>query len=342
MNQEHDNDIPVCSQCKREMGRGTFCGLVCQTVFQCAIDYTMVNCKDKFSKYVWIGEIAKGVGAYGVIYQVFNKERQEMTILKAQVYNRTAFNNESQRKADNEMLVACQMSGLWGYVTIYDYWICHAKPVDPVFRQSSIKHYLSDDNNILFYIDMERLDGTMQDLIQKKANLSETERLLFLLEYTWIVAYGRKTKGFSHGDIKPDNVFFKSVSHDRNYVIFDGEENKEITINLPIMPIVADYGASQLNSTDGEGYLNDVIGIEGLPYWWGLMDFEGRHVQEEEGGADVDVLLLRIYSTFLISLQLDLLGITDEKRKIKGIKSRLELLNMIKNDRKPVRQKNVF
>jgi serine/threonine protein kinase len=309
----------------------------------------MVNCKDKFAKYDWIGEIAEGVGAYGVIYQVFNRERQEKTILKAQVYNRNIFNNESQRKADNEMLVACQMSGLWGYVVIYDYWICRARPVDPVFRRSSIKHYLTDDSHILFYIDMQQLDGTMQDLIQKKVNLSETERLLFLLEYTWIIAYGRKTKGFSHGDIKPDNVFFKSVSHDRHYVIFDGEESKEIIINLPIMPIVADYGSSKLNSSttkeeekEEERYLNDVIAIEGLPYWWGLMDFEARHVQEEEGSADIDVLLIRIYSTFLISLELDLFGITDEKRKIKRIKSRLELLNMVKTGRQPVRQKNVF
>lgn len=315
----------ACLHCKEE-GKQC-CNLVCKTVYSCSIDKTLIHCGDKFNRFTWQREIAEGVGNFGVIYKVYNKERREMTILKAQVYNRSHFNNQSEQNADNEMLISCTMNGLHGYVPVYDYWICDAKPVDPVFRQSSIKKYLDNDSYKLFYIEMQQLDGTMQDIINNKTSLfNETSKLSFLFEYAWHISQGRILRGFSHGDIKPDNVFYIKETRSRNYLLIDPEDNSSVTIHINnyLIPIVADYGSSRLNSKDRD-YENDIIGIEMLSNSWGLLDFEHAELQRENPSS-MNILLHRIYISMLMSHQLDMMSITENKRKIKKIKSRRALI----------------
>ena len=138
----------------------------------CPINRDLTNCEAQFDRYQWMREIGKNKGAYGVIYEVYNKKRQHLTALKVQVYLETF--PSARARCDAEMIIACRVSGLAGFLRLYDYWICDVWPQDHVFRRSAKKTHLADQRK-LFYIEMQLAAGTQQDLIDERTPLSRID-----------------------------------------------------------------------------------------------------------------------------------------------------------------------
>lgn len=262
---------PRCAHCHRpaESG-GQYCNRVCRSAHRCRIERGMVHCEEKFRRYQWIRELAKGIGNYGVIYLCYNLETGREVVLKVQVYVDTF--PSAREKRDNEMLVACRLSGRPGCLELYDYWICDVWPEDRVFRRAAEKRHLQGQRT-LFYMEMQLARGTLQDLIDDETPLSAHTKYCFLFELLATLELARRDLGFVHGDLQPNNIFFVLDTDEREYQLPDDEtgEPRELSCRSVFRPMLGDFGNSALGVVDPARYEADLQQLFASMDEWGIV-----------------------------------------------------------------------
>lgn len=244
-----------CAHCQ-QASQDEYCDHICRAGALCQISRSLWHCDVKFARYKWIREIAKNVGQHGVIYLVFDTLRREKTVIKVQPYLETF--PSATAKCDNEMIVACRVSGRAGFLRLYDYWICNVKPVDQVFRSAIKKRHLEGQTK-LFYMEMERADGTLTDLREKKTPFSYLEKALFLFELLYALNKAWRDMRFIHGDLNPGNIFYVLTGEPRTYMTPDGGELQLHTTYY--RPLIGDFGSSSLGDANSEKHAFDLESV---------------------------------------------------------------------------------
>jgi hypothetical protein len=243
----------------------------------CKVSQDIVNCHKKFDNYQWISEFPKK-GAYGYIYNIYNKKISKETILKVQPYGKKNIITGTvigQSDADNEMKISCLVSELPNFVKLIDYWICDIEPIDDIWKSSKGRKEFIDDipdsisiYNIkkLYYIEMEKYKGTISDIIKNNTPLSQHDKfcIIFELANALIDAYNKIT--FTHGDIHTGNMFYNFNNTPRQYTLYinkDGNSKKKkiltINCNSIFYPIWGDFGKSSLKNYDHRSIQYDLF-----------------------------------------------------------------------------------
>lgn len=228
---------------------------------KCEISKDIVDCNNKFDNYQWIKELTQK-GAFGYIYEVYNKKLSKQTILKVQPYGKEGLytivglddDESASSRADDEMKISCIVSDLPNFVKLIDYWICDIDPIDDVWKTSSFgeKRKTFDKVKKLYYIEMEKYDGTLRDLVENKTLLTEHDKFSIFFELTNALIYAFQQVSFSHGDIHLGNMFYKFNNEPRQYTLYIKQDNnnktKKLTVNCNSIfyPSWGDFGKSSL------------------------------------------------------------------------------------------------
>nr|QBK91385.1 MAG: protein kinase [Pithovirus LCPAC302] len=202
----------------------------------CVADTNIVspNCTDLFKRYKVIGEIAENVGTFGIIFEVYNTERKEKSILKVL--------KSFGEITNNEIYIGCVLTynKLPGFVKYKDYFICDQTPDD--FLVSLERSYSPED--MFVYIEMEKGDGSLYNLLYEiKAKLTPEDIKSVLFEMLYSIHLARYKLGFVHNDIKEDNILYKAEPNPRVYELENGQKVKAASIYRPLF---IDFGRSSV------------------------------------------------------------------------------------------------
>ncbi len=270
---EPEQQPPVeqsCAHCQQPVHDKEYCDHICRSGALCQIQRSLVHCEQRFQRYQWLRELAKGVGQHGVIYLVYNRVRKDETVIKVQAYVETF--PSARERCDREMIVACRVSGRVGFLRLYDYWICNVKPVDHTFRRAANKTHLYNQDK-LYYMEMQQADGTLQDLLEEKTPLHPLEKLAFLFELLFVLNEARRDLGFYHGDLNTGNIFYVMDGEPRTYVLPDTTHTQLELQQSIFRPLVGDFGTSRLGEKDPAKYEQDLDWIFTAMDEWGVTEF---------------------------------------------------------------------
>jgi len=240
---------------------------------KCEISKDIEDCDKKFENYQWLNEIA-GQGAFGCIYNVFNKTISKNTVLKVQRYiEKNTYDNEN---SDEEIKISCLVSELPNFVKLLNYWICDITPVNDIWKSSKCAKditghsltYLYYENGVwklkpgrsnkIFYIEMEKYDGTLRDIITKGTQLTEHDKYSMIFELVYFLTSAYEQLGFHHNDIHIGNMFYKFNNTPREYTLpLESKNNKKrkqliIKCNSIFFPFWGDFGKSTIKNQKKE------------------------------------------------------------------------------------------
>jgi serine/threonine protein kinase len=280
------------------------------------------NCENKFEKYQWLNEFSKG--AFGFIYQVFNKILNKKTLLKVQIY-RSRSNLSEDELMNAEMKISCLVSELPNFVKLLDYWICDIQPVDEIWKTSKGKDIIEEDmeNNseyydwgkeqivyrpkLIFYLEMEQYEGTLANLYDN-STITDYDKCSFFFEMLYSLMNAFKQLGFHHNDIHSRNVFYLFNNEEREYTIeikdysSQKKKNKTIICKSIFVPIWGDFGFSKVNKKYEANIVSELINMLDIWKFSDELNFKKINTNEE---------LLQRLGDILISYD------SNKKRKIK-------------------------
>jgi len=250
---------------------------------KCEIKTDLENCDKIFDNYQWLNEI-KGEGAFGCIYNVFNRIISKNTVLKVQRYIEK--NKSDNKNSNNEIEISCLVSELPNFVKLLNYWICDITAVDVIWKSSKcaekILHSMNDEeydrekgvwkllpgrSNKIFYLEMEKYDGTFRDFIYKDTKLTKHDKFSMIFELIYFLMNAYKQLGFHHRDIHPGNIFYKFNNTPREYTLsIEGNNNKKrkqsiIKCNSIFFPFWGDFGKSTIENKDPENIHYKIQGL---------------------------------------------------------------------------------
>lgn len=227
--------------------RNIYCDIVCLTVETGVFYDVFEDTQTRFSRYEFGGR-KLGKGAHGVVISVYNKTRQEHTALKAQVYK----NNCVTERIAKEIVLACKLSKIDGFVNLYDYFLCQCYASKEYKR--TMYPALYDFDPPLVYMEMEHADGDIAELvrdnnaracIQYEENdyfkFSLVDKLYFFFEIVFSLNVALKAMFFQHGDIAPRNILYVTKRKPRLYELNSGIK---VVVNGFFRPLIADFDAS--------------------------------------------------------------------------------------------------
>src|ERR1700750_2435326 len=123
MEPEQPKPTARCGHCGSDTKGDAYCNQVCDSAHRCYINRSVKECEAHFHHYQWLRELAMDEGTRGIIYEVYDLRHGRLSALKVQPYVETF--PSARDKCDNEMLVACRVSGREGFLQLHDYWICN-------------------------------------------------------------------------------------------------------------------------------------------------------------------------------------------------------------------------
>ena len=284
-----------CEHCGKETAGDAYCGQVCHAARHCRINRALTRCEERFSHYQWLRELAKDEGEHGIIYEVYNLSQGRHSALKVQAYLETF--PSARAKCDNEMLVACRMSGREGFLQLHEYWICNVWPETHIFRRAAEKRHLGIHQK-LFYMEMQLAQGTLKDLIEQKTPITRLSKWCFLFEVLFALEEARRDLGFVHGDLHPGNIFFVLSPEPRYYSLArEGDEDSVLTCASLFRPLIGDFGNSALGVTDLAKYDSDLSYLFASMEEWKLkFNYnEKRRARVRESGS-YEPILVALYN----------------------------------------------
>lgn len=208
------------------------------TLNECEIIKDLTDCNKKFEKYQWLSEMSSEIGQSGYIFIVYNINLDKKTILKVQRYTRD----------DQEMRVSCAVSDFTNFVKTIDYFICDEYPVSDIWKKSNLSKFIADRNDKLFYIEMEKYEGTLKNLIDDKTPLTNHDKLSICFELFNALLFAWNEIGFEHRDFHNRNIFYKFEKNERNYTIdIETKDKKRKQMNITcaslFYPVIGDFGS---------------------------------------------------------------------------------------------------
>ena len=232
------------------------------------------NCNKNFERYQWLNEFSHG--AFGIIYQVYNKILNKKTLLKVQMFKNRKIIKPQDTLINKEIEISCYVSELPNFVKMLNYWICDIEPVDEIWKTSRGKETIEELWNsmeqqvfdldkkvyidlpkMIFYIEMEQYEGTLRDLYTNKT-ISDYDKFSFFFEMLYSIMNAFKQIGFNHNDVHAKNVFYMFNNEEREYKIEvkigDSKKTKFLNIicNSIFVPIWGDFGFSRINKKEEE------------------------------------------------------------------------------------------
>ena len=280
-----------CEHCGNATADDAYCGQVCHAARHCEINRVLTRCEERFGHYQWLRELAKDEGEHGIIYEVYNMAQGRHTALKVQPYLETF--PSARAKCDNEMLIACRMSGRDGFLQLHDYWICNVWPETHVFRRAAEKRHLGSHQK-LFYMEMQLAQGTLKDLIEQKTPIAKLSKWCFLFETLFALEEARRDLGFVHGDLHPGNIFFVLSPEPRYYSLaHDADDDSVLACTSLFRPLIGDFGNSALGVTDLAKYDSDLSYLLASMEEWKLKFIysEKRQARVRETGSYEPILV---------------------------------------------------
>lgn len=225
---------------------------------KCVLSIDTTNCENHFERYQWLSAMTKK-GYFGFIYFVYNKIRLEPTVLKVQEY--------IHKNSENEIEVACNVSELPNFVKLYNYWICDIESVDDIWKSSYGRNKLfNDDKKLLCYMEMEKCQGTLDDIISNKTHLTKQDKLSIVFESMYFLNNAYKQLGFNHNDIHTGNIFYNYNNNEREYTIYYNKNDKktkkiDIICKSLFFPTWGDFGKSEIKSSRQESLYDMIIKV---------------------------------------------------------------------------------
>lgn len=225
-----------CSYCggkasARELCQGarSYCGQVCQSADRGqVVTQPLEDGGAKWKRYR-IVRLLSDEGAFAQVWVVHDRRLKRDCALKiAQVRG---------RRHHRELLTACRLSGLDGFLSLYDYWVYTELPEALLFDKE-----FDDKGGPYYCMVMELAQGTLTEA--RKHNLFQTrsEQWQFYFEMVYSLAVAHELTGFNHGDIQGVNVVYRIDDAVRRYVI--GNTGLSVKCNSPYRPLWIDFGRS--------------------------------------------------------------------------------------------------
>lgn len=212
-----------------------YCGLVCQTAQRGRIRLFEEDCARKLRQFRLTALL--GFGADGVVFAFVSANYGEGAL---KIVAGTAV---------EEVLASARLTGLYGFVALYDYWICqqHNGWTDPVILQAMAKDAgiaeILGPSGQFTCLAMQRAAGTLIQL-QVKDILSANEEWQFHFELVFALHEAFQKMGFRHGDTRSRNIFYVA-SAPRQYALGDGSV---LRCTSPFRPLWGDFGQSSFDN----------------------------------------------------------------------------------------------
>jgi len=185
------------------------------------------ECSQLFNKYKLIKQLAVGVGTMGTLYEVINTETKERSVLKVVKY--------ASGLSENEVRIACLVSTFPGFIKLKSWFVCESVPS----QWLSLTLTEFDLEGKLMYLEMQRADGSLHDLLRtSRPLLTQQDIRSILFEITVGLYNAQKYLHLCHRDIKLDNILYIANTDPRKY---DG-----VTVNSVYQPLIADFGNSTI------------------------------------------------------------------------------------------------
>ena len=250
--------------------------LVCHTGQTGTVYGAFQDSDTKIGVYEWEGLL--GRGSFGIVLRVFNKNRQEHTALKVQLYRHTKHektgtnhrtitctDHDGNTVIDNEIIIASKLScdHIEGFIKLYDYFMCKGYPSYKAFENSLSQkfHY----NPSLSYIEMQLAEDNLHKLLVNPDAMTLVDKLYFFFEIIFSLNTALKTMGFVHGDIAPRNILFVTNQKPRLYEI----HKTRLEVNGHFRPLIADFGMSSAREA-ARGDYSDLSALNVIAKEWGF------------------------------------------------------------------------
>jgi hypothetical protein len=143
--------------------------------------------------------------------------------------------------SEQEILTMCRLTGLPGFVSIYDYWVCSTLP-------SAIRFGEEMPNPTYYCMVMDLLPGTWSQALAHALFQSRSELHQFYFEMVYSLNEARVSMGFIHGDISTKNVLYRVNNQPRHYVL--GSTGLVVLCDSSLQPIWSDFGESQFSAEE--------------------------------------------------------------------------------------------
>jgi hypothetical protein len=232
---------------------------------KCEVSLDMEKCNKHFEKYQWLSEMSSTEeGFFGFIYNVYNKTLSKQTVLKVQRYVKNI--------DDNEIKISCLVSDLHNFVKLLNYWICDIEPIDDIWKTSHgrkliIEESIIEETNKIYYLEMEKYEGTLRNLIDNKTWLTNHDKISMVFELFNGLDNAYTQFGFHHGDEHLGNMFYSFNNTPREYTITIKNNNNNKTTHLLVKcksifyPVWGDFGESKINKKKEQNFPLLILGI---------------------------------------------------------------------------------
>jgi serine/threonine protein kinase len=202
------------------------------------VDYTVKNCINRFNAYEF-DMIKVERGSQAAVLSVKKEETNELRALKVEAYPETlAF---WKQRRDREIIVACFVSKLDGFVKLYDYWFCNKLPEgdEPLFK--FLSKYISPNQTSL-YLEMQHCEGTLAQL-NRRIFWAQSAKLSFCFEFIYALNVAHKKLQFYHGDISATNILYIESDEPRQYDL----DGMIVSCRQRERPMISDFGTSRIS-----------------------------------------------------------------------------------------------
>lgn len=200
-----------------------------------------------------------GEGSFSIVLSLIDKETNEQIALKVTGPN------------EMELRVSCAVSSLvqrgltLSFLTLRGWFIC-GPPKNPVWTQIKPESGIDiwEESNLM-YLDMEKADLSLDDIIQGSGEIDMNDFLCISFEIIYALIVGKKEFKLVHGDIHLSNILVKYVKQSlpRIYEI----NGRLYRANSIYLPLISDFGTSTiLKEVDYDPDINGVVSTLNLLY----------------------------------------------------------------------------
>lgn len=246
-------ETPSCEVCRRAEAVGRdpcsgrlCCGRVCQTAVAGLVAPDSTDCEARLAHYHW--EAHLGGGSFGDVHRVFNRVSRAHTALKVQRYSGAAddWRGDDETRVDAEIVMACRLSAIAGFVETRDYWVCVATEPEPLRIWLTGRPFPVPRR--LAFIEMQQADGTLQDLLENPAAVPAHQRLIFFFELIFALNLAWTRWRFVHHDLAARNILWLGQQPVRHYRVGDAR----FETDAHFRPLLSDFGEAELAEEEEE------------------------------------------------------------------------------------------
>nr|QBK87555.1 MAG: protein kinase [Marseillevirus LCMAC201] len=185
------------------------------------------------SRFIYIKDL--GRGAFGEVYEVFDKQLEKKLALKV-------VHSTSDEGLEKEIIIIRKLSS---------------------YKIPNVVQYIGDGycsllNNKRYYT-MDIQDEKLYQFIENKDRLTQTNLFTIFFELVYTLMKFRQVQ-FKHRDISEWNVLYKVTKDPREYTLLSG---KTLSFKTLIQPIISDFNTSVFEAVDPNdpNEVNDVSAI---------------------------------------------------------------------------------